>query len=399
MSNLHPAPCHLFVLPWSLEALGGVNQVVISLAQAMYHSGSVRPLVLVCDWNAPQPVWQRVQGVQTVRWRIRSWPAQAGIKEKLAFLAWMWQFQPAFERFCQTYQVVAINPHSPGKTALTLHHAVRRFSQPVPFVFSFHGSDIEPLQTAPPAIKKHWRALLHQAQRIVVCSADLGRRVVQALGEDLPLQLIYNGIDTASFTGLPATARTAPHLAGRVILSVGKFIPLKGQDVLIRAFVPLAQEYADLQLVLVGASGNALAGLQQLCAQQGLQERVHFFVDVPHSQVAGFFQQAEIFCLPSRQEAFGLVLLEAGAFALPVIASNVGGIAELIEDRVNGLLVPAQEAAALTAGLRTLLDTPLLAQRLGAQLHHHVAAQFTWARTLEQYRAPRPLPAPDTRLQ
>ena len=367
-----------------------MNQVVISLARAMHDAGGVRPLVLVCDWNAPQPVWQMVHGVQTVRWRIRPWPAQAGIKEKLAFLAWMWRFRPAFERFCHTNQVAAINPHYPGKSSLSLHYAVRRRSQPLPFIFSFHGSDIARLHEAQPAIKKQWRALLQQAQRIVVCSADLGRRVVQALGEDLPLQLIYNGIDTASFTALPAAASSAPHITGRIILSVGKFIPLKGQDVLIRAFAPLAREHPDLQLVLVGAAGNALVALQQLCAQEGLKERVHFFVDVPHSQVAGFFQQAQIFCLPSRQEAFPLVLLEAGAFALPVIASNVGGIGELIENEVSGLLVPAQDADALTQGLRKLLDAPSLAQRLGAQLHHQVGSQFTWTHTLEQYLAPRP---------
>ncbi len=389
-------PCHLFVLPWFLRHFGGVNQVVISLAHAMLESGTVRPLVLICDWDSPWPVWEEMHGVQTVRWRIRPWPAQGGIKEKVVFLAWMWRFRPVFERFCQAHQVATINLHYPGSNAFTLDHAVQRFQRPLPFVFSFHGSDTIQLQEAAPAAKAKWRTVLARADRLVVCSADLGSRVKQALGEGLPLQLVYNGIDAASFKALPEAASTAPqHIAGRVILNVGKFVALKGQDVLVRAFAQLAQSIPDIQLVLAGANGNMLAALQQLCAQESIQERVHFFVDVPHSQVAVLFQQAHIFCLPSRQEAFPLVLLEAGAFSLPVIASSVGGIPELIEDHVHGLLVPAGDVCALTSSLCMLLSTPQLGQQMGDSLYRKVESRFTWNRTLEQYLTPRPLNVQD----
>lgn len=396
MPPSHHTPCHLFVLPWSLKHFGGVNQVVISLAHAMLASGAVRPLVLICDWDAHRPVWEEMHGVQTVRWRIRPWPAQGAAKEKMVFLAWLWRFQPMFAHFCQVQQVATINLHYPGSVAFTLDHAVQRLRRPLPLVFSFHGSDTVQLQEASPAARAQWRAMLARADRLVVCSADLGRRVVQALGEGLPLQLVYNGIDASSFKALPEAASTAPqHIAGRVILSVGKFVALKGQDVLVRAFAQLAQNASDLQLVLVGADGNALQELRQLCVTEGLQERVHFFVDVPHPQVAWFFRQAHIFCLPSRQEAFGLVLLEAGAFSLPVIASSVGGIPELIKDRVHGLLVPADDVCALAAGLRMLLNDPQLGRQMAACLHQQIENRFTWTRTLEQYLAPRPLPAQD----
>ena len=370
--------------------------MVISLAHAMLESGTVRPLVLICDWDAPRPVWEEMHGVQTVRWRIRPWPAQSAIKEKLVFLAWMWRFRPVFERFCQAHQVATINLHYPGSIAFTLDHAVQRFQRPLPFVFSFHGSDTVQLQEAVPAVKAKWRAVLARADRLVVCSADLGSRVVQALGEGLPLQLVYNGIDTASFKALSEAASTAPqHVAGRVILTVGKFVALKGQDVLIRAFAQLAQSIPDIQLVLVGAHGNALEMLRQLCVQEAIQERVHFFVDVPHPQIAGFLKQACIFCLPSRQEAFGLVLLEAGTYSLPVIASRVGGIPELIEDRVHGLLVPADDVCALATSLRMLLGSPQLGRQMGDSLYQKVESRFTWTHTLEQYLAPRQLPTQD----
>ena len=393
MPPSHNTPCHLFVLPWSLRHFGGVNQVVISLAHAMLESGAVRPLVLICDWDAPRPVWEEMHGVQTVRWRIRPWPVQGATKEKLVFLAWLWRFQPVFEHFCQSQHVATINMHYPGSIAFTLDRTVRRFRRPLPLVFSFHGSDTVQLQEAAPAARAQWRAVMARADRLVVCSADLGRRVVRALGEGLPLQVVYNGIDAPSFRDLPAAASTAPrHIAGRVILTVGKFVALKGQDVLVRAFAQLVQDAPDIRLVLVGAHGSALEELRQLCAKEGIQERVHFFIDVPHPEVAGFFQQAHIFCLPSRQEAFPLVLLEASAFSLPVIASSVGGIPELMENRVHGLLVPADDVSALAASLRMLLNNPQLGRQMADRLHQQVENRFTWTRTLEQYLAPWPLP-------
>lgn len=115
----------------------------------------------------------------------------------------------------------------------------------------------------------------------------------------------------------------------------------------------------------------------------------------PTRRLPVFFKQAHIFCLPSRQEAFGLVLLEAGAYSLPVIASNVGGISELIEDRVNGILVPSDDVCALAASLRMLLGTPQLGRQMGDSLYQKVESRFTWTRTLEQYLAPRPLTVQD----
>lgn len=375
---------YLFVIPWSLQHVGGVNQVVISLAHEMLRSGVLKPVVLIADWNAPQPIWEEMHGIQTVRWRIRPLRAQAGWKERLAFMAWRWRFQGALERFCQTHRVAAINLHYPGQGAFTFERVVRGFKRPVPLIFSFHGTDVSHLAEAPAGEKSRWQGLLGRARSVVVCSADLGKRVTEVFGSQVPWQLVYNGIDAHSFA---ATAQGEHPGRRRSVLSVGKFIPLKGQDVLVRAFARIAHGYPDVDLVLVGANGPALQPLRDLCAQEGVQDRVQFFVDQPHAQMAGFFQQARVFCLPSRMEAFPIVLLEAGALALPVIASRVGGIPEIIDHGVSGLLVDPDDPAALALQLRALLDAPEAAEPMGRHLRQHVMSQLTWTRACESYRS------------
>jgi glycosyltransferase involved in cell wall biosynthesis len=91
--------------------------------------------------------------------------------------------------------------------------------------------------------------------------------------------------------------------------------------------------------------------------------------------------------LPSRKESFGIVLLEAGAFGVPVIASRVGGIPEIIEDGITGLLVPAEDAVALAECMTSVLSSTDFAESMGARLRQHVEANFAWSSALEKYSA------------
>lgn len=375
---------YLFVLPWSLVHLGGVNQVVINLAREMVKSGTFEPIVLVADWEAVDPIWEVVHGLRTVRWRIRAYHANMSLKERIAFFLWERRFRPAFQRFCREHRVAAINLHYPGPSAFTLDRITQGFERVIPLILSFHGSDVSSLRHAPAIEIEKWRRLLLRAEGVVVCSDDLGRRVVEVFGNEVVPRVIHNGIDAVAFVAMAGTSRSAE---GRIILSVGKFWDKKGQDVLVEAFAAIADDYVDVSLVLVGATDKALPALKALCVRKGIEERVHFFPDTPHHQVAEFFRRATIFALPSREEALGIVLLEAGAFGLPVVASRVGGIPEILTDGFTGRLVAPDNPAELALCLRSLLDSPATAQEMGARLHHHVLSNFTWTVAHEKYAA------------
>ena len=341
-------------------------------------------MVLIADWEATSPIFGEEEGIPTVRWRIRDYHGDMGIKERAAFFLWEWRFARQFQEFCRAHNVVAINQHYVGNAALALHRVRQRLDRHIPLILSFHGSDLTMLGKSSERDLAQWRRLLPDVDRIVVCSNDLQAKVVDLLGHGLKTQVIFNGLDAEQFLDFAQDAEPATE---RTILNIGKFEKLKGQDVLIEAFAQIADEFSDVKLFLVGADGNELPNLKALSDSLGIGERVSFFPNTPHRQVAGFFRKASLFVLPSRQEAFGIVLLEAGAFKTPAIASNVGGIPEIIIDGETGLLVPPDDPDELARSMRTLLRSPGTATDLGERLQRRVVSDFTWTNAYEQYVA------------
>lgn len=371
-------PVYLFVLPWGLQHRGGVNQVVLSLAHEMRQAGNFEPVVLVADWHSPQPRWGEYDGIRTVSWRLRDYQAGMGWRAWLAYHRWLLRMRPAFRRFCREQQVTVVNAHYPGATAFSLHELC---GVGLPLLLSFHGSDVTTL-AATPAQWPRWRRLLQAVRAVTTCSQDLAGRLHQMVGADVALTPIHNGVDAPAFR---ANAVSPAILASRTIVSVGKYDSLKGQDVLLQALAELAPDFPDLRLALAGAPGAALPALQAQAAAAGLAERVQFLLNVPHQEIAGLMAQAEMFVLPSRREAFGMVLLEAGAFSLPVVASAVGGVPEIIRDGENGRLVPPDDAAALARTLREMLEAREMAASLGRTLRAEVDQQFSWRAAYRAY--------------
>jgi len=375
-------PVILFVLPWSLRFIGGVNQVVTNLALQMRDAGQFEPLVLMADWAAPVPVFEEINGVRTVRWRVRPYQGAMGVKARLAYILWELGFRKRFARFCREHDVQAVNVHYPGGMAFTLERVLKATKSRAPFLLSFHGSDVSNLANSSASEKDAWRGLVRNSDAVVTCSLELAKRVETALAMAVRYHVIYNGVDADKFAG-GAGAQVAEE--NSVILHVGKFDYNKGQDVLIEAFARIAADFPGTILHLVGSSGSQLDNLRLLAANLGLAERVRFFIDIPFAQIPEYFAEASVFAFPSRQEAFGLVLLEAGTCKLPVVASRVGGIPELIHDQLTGLLVEPDDVASLAQALRTLLGDPAFAHQLGRRLSKRVAADFSWENTRDRY--------------
>ncbi|PPI84717.1 hypothetical protein KEHDKFFH_08420 [Marinobacter maroccanus] len=374
---------YLFVLPWSIDQIGGVNQVVINLAREMAKARDFFPIVLINDWNAINPVREVVQGLTTVRWRVRSYRKDMGLKEKLAYFLWEAKFYRDFHKFCIDHKVIAINPHFPGPPIFALERVVKKFETAIPFIVSFHGSDVTAIASAGEDELKQWKMLLadpnHQA---VACSNDLGRKLVEALGNEVLPVVAHNGLDVGEFSS--AEKKSQPS-SDRVVLNVARFEQKKGQDVLIEAFAHIAAEYESVKLVLVGATDKMLPELRALCVRKGIERCVEFYPDVSHEYISDFYKGAAIFCLPSRVEPFGIVILEAASFGVPVVASRIGGIPEILTDGVNGVLVSPDDQCELADAIRSLLDDPITAKEMGKRLTQHVSTHFSWRNAYEKY--------------
>jgi phosphatidyl-myo-inositol dimannoside synthase len=154
---------------------------------------------------------------------------------------------------------------------------------------------------------------------------------------------------------------------GRIVLTVGRWVAserYKGADDLIAALAQLRPGNPELRLVAVGG-GDDLPRLRQVAASLNVADRVCFFSDLSREQVAACYSRADIFALPSTGEGFGLVFLEAMAFAKPVVGAAAGGATDVIREDVNGLLVPPHDVQKLAGALDKLLRDEPLRTRLG----------------------------------
>jgi glycosyltransferase involved in cell wall biosynthesis len=134
---------------------------------------------------------------------------------------------------------------------------------------------------------------------------------------------------------------------------------------LIDAVAQLRGTFPDLHLVAVG-QGDDLPRLQKLAAACGVTGCIHFLENLSREELAACYARADVFALPSTGEGFGLVFLEAMAFAKPVVGIACGGITDVVEDGINGLLVPPGDTVVLAQSLGRLLSDELLCAKLGA---------------------------------
>lgn len=162
---------------------------------------------------------------------------------------------------------------------------------------------------------------------------------------------------------LPERYGTAPRAAyGQRVLFIGRLDAVKGVPVLLEAFAALRATVPDARLTLVG-DGPDRAGLEAQAA--GLGDAVRFTGYLTQQAVAAELDAHDVLVLPSFAEGVPMVLMEAMASRLPVVATRVGGVAELVEDGVSGFLVPPGDAASLAARLGDLLADPELCRRMG----------------------------------
>lgn len=182
------------------------------------------------------------------------------------------------------------------------------------------------------------------------------------------------------------TARThlqtyAPDLSARMDTywfgMIAELHPVKGIDVAIDAFAACTETHPDTTLVVCGA-GEARTALAQCITERGLDDRVFLLGHV--ADAAAYLPAFDAFLFPSRSEGLGYALLEAGAAARPVIASDVGGIPEVITDGETGRLVAPGDTAALADALNTFAAAPERAQALGDALAARVQTVFTLER-------------------
>ena len=388
-------PRYAFVLPWSAEQAGGVNEVVRNLMRECRRDGRYEPLLVENCWDAGGLVEDRALGYDRVRLRIRSpWDERRPLR---ALALWIVLLPLALVQGCnlvRRYRVDVLNAHFPDLYVLTfiLLKRLRLFEGRI--ILSVHGSDIRGASRLSGWPRWLWTRLLGRADFVVACSGDLGdevREFFPSCGERL--RVIHNGADIDLFHAEADRAFSLPpELAGRrFIVNIGKFIFWKGHDVLLNAFSIVKRTDHDLMLVIIGAHGDEFVRTQALVAHLGLAGSVVLLRNVPHCRIPSFLYNAQALVLSSRWkrglygEGFPVALLEAAAAAVPVAATASCGVRELVQDGQTGRVVPCEDVAALAGAVGDLLRNPQKGKRLGENLRQKVRCSFTWAGAFRQY--------------
>ena len=191
------------------------------------------------------------------------------------------------------------------------------------------------------------------------------------------LVVIRNGISRVELVEKSAArAKLAPSVPADALWigTLAELHPTKGLDVAIHAFARIAQQFPQTVLVLIG-EGQARNTLVALANQYKLKDRIHFCGHIQHA--SSLLSAFDIFLFPSRSEALGFALLEAGNAHLPVIASNAGGIPEIVEDGVTGLLVPVGDVDGFAQALTKLIEQLELRTKLSNALFERVTTDFS----------------------
>ena len=200
-------------------------------------------------------------------------------------------------------------------------------------------------------------------------------RIVAEFSGDPDAVVIYPGIDASRF----ATSRKKH--PGVVIGTACRLELIKGLSDLLQATVPLVSQFPDLRLEIAG-DGSLRAALKDESRELGMSEQVLFLGW--QEDLAPVMESWDIFALPSLDEGFGFAALEAMAAGLPVVATNVGGLPELVVDGETGWLVPARDPAMLADRLRRLIADAEKRETMGAAGGRRAQQDFSLSRMVEQ---------------
>jgi glycosyltransferase involved in cell wall biosynthesis len=256
----------------------------------------------------------------------------------------------------QKFQIVQL--HFGGRSVCWLARAATGAR----IIRHLHGRILEPHGLSPVYFSARGADIVVAVSRAVAC------RVV-----DGPARVIYAGVTVPP--GDPPVLRRRD--TSEVILgTAGRLVELKGLEYLLNAAAALRREFPGLRVEIAG-SGPQRAKLEQMVEQMELKGHVEFLGWV--HELSSVLPRWDIFVMPSLEEGFGISALDAMAAGLPVVASSVGGVPELVVDGETGWLVPPGDAEALASRLRLLLCNPELRISVGAAAHAHVRDHFNAA--------------------
>ena len=354
----------LLACPYDWDAPGGVQVHVRQLADALEDRGHT--VLILAPGSGPS-------GDPAVR--IVGRPVRVpygGTVAPISFSPGAWR---RIRGAMRSFDPDVIHVHEPF-TPSTSMLAVLAATGPVVATFHAHLERSRLMELAGPVLRQVHRRI-DAAVTVSSAAASFFRRVVRA-----PVEIVPNGVDVRMFASPTSPAEGLPD--GRLILWVNRLDPQKGFVFMLHAFEIVAAQIEDAWLVVAG-DGRDRVALRSL--PDGVRRRIVPLGRVAHEALPRYHAAADVFVSPAvGQESFGIVLVEAMAAGVPVVATDIEGYREVVRDGVDGLLVPPRDPDALAAAIRRVLTEPDLAAALSAAGRAR-AETFSWDAVLPRLEA------------
>jgi glycogen synthase len=359
--------------------IGGVEELVRQLGHALGDLGG-QPTIFTNRWPASLPPHEIVEGLTVYRFAFRA--PDGGIRGLGAAAASNPLTLARYVRALRDERCELIHVQCVSTAAWFALQASRILR--VPLVVTLQGEltmDATALYERSRSARHTLRQLLRHADAITACSqatlTDAERWAGYSFGPRA--RVIHNGVRVADF------ADAVPHYEGvKYVFGVGRHVRQKGFDVLLEAAAVLTRDPEFHHRVLLAGDGPERGPLERRAKELGLGDSVRFLGATGRAETAELFRGASVFVLPSRQEPFGIVNLEAMAAGTPVVATAVGGVPEFVANGATGILVKPGDPQALANAIRESIVEPARAAeriRSGAQ----VARQHDWSVIAEHY--------------
>ena len=261
----------------------------------------------------------------------------------------------------------------------------------IPSVITMHGGDVYVNPEQGYDFPTRWyvrpalRWTLRKADALTAITEDCRQHALRAGAHESSIRLVFNGTDLVRFS--PVEHRNGPpdpRFGAHMVFACRQLFPRKGIRFLIEAAAQLKPRFPDLKLVVAG-DGFERPDLVRQAAALGIADDVTFLGWVPNIELPPYYRAAAVSVIPSLEEGFGIPAAEAMGCETAVVASDAGGLPEVVENGVTGLVVPRGDSSALAGAIGALLADPERRRRMGQAGRERALRLFDWDRTAAQF--------------
>jgi glycosyltransferase involved in cell wall biosynthesis len=282
-----------------------------------------------------------------------------------------------------------VHGHWAIPTGPALVAAARRLK--VPSVITLHGGDVYVNVAEGYDFPTRWYVrpvlawTLRNASALTAISEDCKIHALNAGADESSITVVMNGADLRRFS--PAPARNSPgEFGSRMIFACRQLFPRKGIRFLIEAIAKLKAKYSDINLIIAG-DGFERPVLEELAKTLGIGDKTKFLGWIANKELPRYFRGCAVSVIPSLEEGFGIPAAEAMGCEIPVVASDAGGLPEVVENGVTGYVVPKGDAAALANAIDRLLADDALRSQMGKAGRARAIERFDWDLSVKKFEA------------